>query len=137
MKIKYDARLIKLMSFFESATRARLKDCFIDANGVLTFIVADNIGLAIGKGGATAKKLESALKRKIKIVAFSENLEEFLRNLLMPLKIRGVEVKDDRTVVISPEPESRGYIIGRAASSLRNCESIIRRYFDVKELKVL
>ncbi len=137
MKIKYDAQLMKLMSFFESATHARLRDCLIDSNGVLTFVVADKIGLAIGKNGATAKKLESALKRKIKIVAFSENLEEFLRNLLMPLKIRGVEVKEDKTVVITPEPESRGYIIGRAASSLRNYESILKRYFDIKEVRVI
>lgn len=137
MKIKYDAQLMKLMSFFESATRARLKDCFIDANGVLTFVVAENIGLAIGKNGATAKRLESALRRKIKIIAFSESLEEFLRSLLMPLKIRGVEVKEDKTVVITPEPESRGYIIGRAASNLRNYESIMKRYFDVKELRVV
>src|SRR3989338_10556762 len=98
MKIKYDAQLMKLMAFFESATRARLKDCFIDSNGILTFIVADSIGLAIGKNGSTAKKLESALKRKIKIVAFSETLEEFLRNLLMPLKIRGVELNEDKKV---------------------------------------
>ncbi len=137
MKIKYDAQLMKLMAFFESATRARLKDCFIDANGILTFIVAESIGLAIGKGGATAKKLESVLKRKIKIVAFSDNLEEFIGNLIMPLKIRGVELKEDKTVVITPEPESRGYIIGRAASSLRNYESILKRYFDIKELRVV
>ncbi len=137
MKIKYDAQLMKLMSFFESATNARLKDCLIDANGILTFIVADNIGLAIGKNGVTAKKLELTLKRKIKIVAFSESLEEFLRSLLMPLKIRGVELNEEKTVVIIPEPESRGYIIGRAASNLRNYESIIKRYFDVKELRVV
>ena len=101
------------------------------------FIVSGNIGLAIGKNGATAKRLEESLKRKIKIAAFSENPEEFLRNLLMPLKIRGIETKEDKTVVITPEPESRGYIIGRAASSLRNYESIMRRYFDVRELRVV
>ncbi len=137
MKIKYDAQLIKLMSFFESATHARLRDCLIDGNGVLTFVVADNIGLAIGKNGATAKRLESSLKRKLKIVAFSEDLEQFIRNLIAPLKIRGIERKEDKTVVITPEPESRGYIIGRAASSLRNYESIVKRYFDVKELRVV
>ncbi len=137
MKIKYDSQLIKLMSFFESATHARLRDCLVDSSGVLTFIVADKIGLAIGKDGSTARKLESALKRKIRIVAFSEGLEQFIRNLIAPLKIRGIELKEDKTVVITPEPESRGYIIGRAASNLRNYESIVKRYFDVKELRVV
>jgi len=136
MKIKYDAQLMKLMAFFESNTNSRLKDCFIDRNGVLNFIVQENIGLAIGKNGATAKKIESALKRKIKIAAFSDSLREFIQNLLLPLKIRGAELTDEKILLITPEPESRGYIIGRGGSNLRNLEDITKRYFDVKEIKV-
>ena len=137
MKIKYDAQLMKLMSFFESATLAKLKDAFIDSNGILTFAVEEKMGLAVGKNGATAKRIEAVLKRKIKIFAFSPGLEQFVRNLLAPLKIRGTELKDDKTLVITPEPESRGYIIGRAAVNLRNYESIIKRYFDIREVKVI
>lgn len=136
MRIKYDQTLLKLMYFFESATHSKLKDCFVDSNGVLTFVVESNIAGAIGKSGVNAKKVESALKRRIRIVAFSPVLEEFIVNLLRPFKVRNISVQDG-TVIITPEPESRGYIIGRAASNLRNYEGVVKRYFDVKEIKVV
>lgn len=135
-KIKYDNQLMKLMYFFESVTHSKLKDCFIDSKGVLNFIVDDNIAKAVGKKGATAKKIESALKRKIKITAFSDNIQEFIHSLLMPLKVKSVEVNGG-ILTITPEPESRGYIIGRAAQNLRNYEGIVKRYFDVKEIRVV
>ena len=136
MKIKYDNQLMKLMFFFESNTRSKLKDCFIDKNNILNFVVNDNIARAIGKDGSTARKLESSLKRKIKIVAFSDNPEEFIQNLLLPLKVKHIEVSDG-IATITAEPESRGYIIGRGGSNLRNYEEILKRYFDIKEVKVV
>tara|TARA_Y100000310_G_C20693027_1_gene823653 strand:+ start:250 stop:660 length:411 start_codon:yes stop_codon:yes gene_type:complete len=136
MKIKYDNQLMKLMYFFESITHSKLKDCFIDKNDVLNFIVNEDIAKAIGKNGVNAKKVEAKLKRRIKIVAFSENLEEFISNLLLPLKVKDITV-DEGIVTITPEPESRGYIIGRAASNLRNYEETVKRYFEIKEIKVV
>ena len=56
---------MKLMYFFESSTNSKLNDCFIDENKLLTFVVSEKMGLAVGKNGETAKKLESQLKRKI------------------------------------------------------------------------
>ena len=128
---------MKLMFFFESATKSKLKDCFIDDNKLLTFVVSEKMGLAVGKKGETAKKIEAQLKRKIKIVAFSENMEEFINNLLLPLKIKGIELTADKKILITPVQESRGYIIGRAGSNLRNYESILKRYFDIEEIKVV
>ena len=136
MRIKYDAHLMKLMQYFESATRSKLKDCFIDGNGILNFVVEGNLGLAIGKNGATFRKVQSSLKRKIRIVAFSESVEEFLKNFLQPLKVKGVSKVEDGTIIIKAEPESRGYVIGRGGSNLRVLEETARRYFDVKEIKV-
>lgn len=129
---------LKLMTFFESSTGAKLKDCFTDHLGILTFVVQEGIGKAIGKGGVTFRNLESRLKRKIKIVAYSEDLKQFVVNLLLPLKARNLDYNEETKILtITPEAESRGYMIGRAAQNLRNYESIVQRYFDVKEIKVL
>ena len=64
-------------------------------------------------------------------------MEEFISNLLLPLKIRGIEFTADKKILITPTPESRGYIIGRGGSNLRNYESILKRYFDIEEIKVV
>ena len=136
MKIKYDTQIMKLMYFFESQTGAKLKDCFIDKNNTLTFVVNENIGRAIGRNGESYKKLSAKLKRSIKIFAYSDKIEEFVRNMVLPLRVRSVELRE-KTVIIKPEPESRGYIIGRGGSNLRIIQNATQRYFDIDEVKVL
>ena len=137
-KIKYDNTLLKLMSFFETITKAKLKDCFVDQNNLLVYVVEPaQYGLAVGKGGANVKRLEAVQKRKVKIVEFSDDLVAFVASLIQPLKARDIK-SEDGTVTITPESsETRGYLIGRAGRNLRNYESIIRRYFPIKELRVV
>lgn len=137
-KIKYDNTLLKLMSFFETITKAKLKDCFVDQNSMLVFVVEPaQYGLAVGRAGSSVKRLEAVLKRKIKIVEFSGDMVSFITSLIQPSKAKDIKFEDG-VVTITPESsESRGYLIGRAGKNLRNYESIIRRYFPIKELRVV
>ncbi len=137
-KIKYDNALLKLMSFFETVTKAKLKDCFVDQNSMLVFVVEPvQYGLAVGRAGSNVKRVEAVLKRKIKIVEFSDDVISFVASLIQPSKAKQITLEDG-TVTITPDSsESRGYIIGRAARNLRNYEIIIRRYFPLKELRVV
>ncbi|MBI2144140.1 NusA-like transcription termination signal-binding factor [Candidatus Woesearchaeota archaeon] len=135
-RIRYDSTLMKLMSFFESVTRAKLKDCFVDNNGMLVFVVeATQFGIAVGRAGSNVKRLEAVLKKKIRIVEFSDDLNSFVENLIRPSKARSIGLAGG-IVTIDPEPGSRGYIIGRAGKNLRNYEAILKRYFPIKEARV-
>ena len=136
-RIKYDSELMKLMQYFESVTGSKLKDCFIEGEGILTFVVSRNFGLAIGKNGATFKKVQDTLKRRIRIVEFSENAEEFVKNFLRPLEVKEVNLSEDKSVTINALPKSRGYVIGKAGSNLKSLQKVLRRYFDVNEVKVV
>ncbi len=137
-RIRYDNTLMKLMSFFETATKARLKDCFVDQNGTLVFVVEPaQFGLAVGKGGSNVKRVEAAIKRKIKIVEFSDDVVSFVASLIQPAKAKSVELENGIVTINPDSGSSRGYIIGRGGSSLRNYEAAVRRYFQIRELKVL
>ncbi len=60
-KITYNADLLKIMSLFEKITRTRIKDCFIDNNSLLTFVVPDfQIGKAVGKNAVNVKKQKTS-----------------------------------------------------------------------------
>jgi len=137
-KIKYNAEMLKVISLFESVTRAKLKDCFIDDLGILVFIVDENdMSRAIGKGGATVRRIKDMLKRKIKIVEFSPNLEEFVSNLIYPMKPKGIEFNEGTLTITGEDVESRSMLIGRDSRNLKNYKAIIQRYFDVKEMRVM
>ena len=136
-RIKYDISLIKFISVFESLTNASVKDCFMQ-NDKLVFIVKENqIGKALGKGGGNIKRLENAFKKKIKIAEFNPDLLKFIRNVVYPLQIKDIKEEVGVVVITPPDSKTRGYLIGRAAVNLRNTEEIVKRYFDIKEIKVL
>ncbi|MBI4453544.1 NusA-like transcription termination signal-binding factor [Candidatus Woesearchaeota archaeon] len=138
MKIKYSMELMGLMNIFQQTTRANLKDCFIDSNSLLIFVVEQNeIGKAIGRNAINIKILEKGFNRKIKILEYNPKLERFIENLIYPLKVMSVTVQEDTIILEPTDSKTRGYLIGRSASNLRNYEEIVKRYFDnIKEIKV-
>jgi len=134
-KIKYDAEIMKLMALFESMTRAKLKDCILDER--LLFIVEENeIGKAIGKKGSNIKRLENMLKKRIKVVEFSDDVIQFIKNLLYPLQTSGIE-NNDNIISIQADTKTKSLIIGRDQKNLKNLISIVKRFFDIQEIKVI
>ena len=126
------------MALFEKISRVRPKDAFEDDNGMLYFIVHQgNIVKAVGKNGFNAKKISEALKKKIKIVEFNDQRETFIKRMLFPLKVSEIESDNNVVKVKAIDNETRGKIIGRNGSNLRNYEKIIKRFFPIDEMKVV
>jgi transcription termination/antitermination protein NusA len=138
VKISYDANLMHFMSVFSSIVGAEPKDCFYDQFNMLTFVVQEHdFGKAIGKQGSKVRMLERALNRKIKIVEFNPDVIRFIKNVVYPLETRSEELRDKTVVLEAADSRNRGLLIGRAAQNLRNFESIVKRYFDIEQLRVM
>ena len=137
IKIKYDVNLLGLMSTFEKITGAKLADCFIDDNELLTFVVEkNNLRRAVGKNGLTVKKLESLMKRKIKVVENSSEMLKFIQHYIYPLKVNDIRQEDSIIIMMSQDTKIKGLLIGRQAKNLRNLEKVVKRYFKIEEIKV-
>ena len=121
---------------FEQMSGAQVKDC-IPSEGQLVFVVEKGeIAKAIGKGGKHARDLEYKSKKKVKIVEFHPDLVQFFQNVIAPLSISEANLEGEVLVVHAKDLKTRGLLIGRSASSLRSFESIVKRYFPIKEIKV-
>ncbi len=140
MTIKYDAELLKAMTFFENATHAKLKDCYLDSHtDMMTFVVMPGeIGKAVGKGGSNVRRLEDAFKKRIKIAEYADDLLQFVKNMIMPLRVEMAEQVDDVVVLHDQDIKTKGLLIGRNAGNLRNLEKNVQRFFPaLKEIKVV
>lgn len=127
---------MKIISIFESITGAKLKDCIL--NERLLFIVEENeIGKAIGKKGSNIKRLENMLKKRIRVIAFNYDVLQFIRNLLYPLQVLNIENNDNIITITGPDVKTKGLIIGRNRQNLNNLMAIVKRYFDIKDIKVV
>ncbi len=137
-KIKYDSSSIQLISMFERMTSAKLKDAF-EIDNLQVFVVQPGfIGKAVGKKGANVKKLADMLKKNIKIIEYNPKIEVFAKNVTFPIIPARIEYdqKEKILTLIPKDMLSRGLLIGKNAVKLRETEKIIKRFFDIEEVKV-
>ncbi|MBI2653937.1 NusA-like transcription termination signal-binding factor [Candidatus Woesearchaeota archaeon] len=134
-KVKFDTEAMKLIALFESMTGAKIKDCI--ANEKLIFIVEENeMGKAIGRHGANIKRIENALKKKVKLVEFSSDALQFVRNLVYPAEVNDIKQEGGTITIYGKDTAIRAMLIGRERQNIGLVCNIAKRYFDIKEIKV-
>ena len=136
MKIIFDENIIKYISLVESLTGASVKDCIM--NSKLIFIIKEtDIGKAIGKKGSNIKKMEHILHKKIKMVEFSSDVLQFIKNFIYPIEV--VEIKKDSSNIIikGNNVKTKGLLIGRNKANLNLLTNVTKRYFEINEIKVI
>jgi len=135
-KIKYDFNLMNYIKLFEDLTRAKLKDCI--SNEQLIFVVEEGeIGRAIGKNGSNVKRLEGILNKKIKVVEFSNDVKQFIRNFIMPLSVKDVNEENSIISIVGPDTKTKGMLIGRESKNLNNLKSVVGRYFKIEDIRIV
>ncbi len=124
------------MTLFESMTGSKVKDCIV--NDKIIFVVEENeIGKAIGKNGANIKRVEKALKKKVKVIEFSNDAAQFMRNLIYPIEVAEIKYGDNLVTINGRDTTTRAMLIGRERQNINHLTQIARRYFDVREIKVV
>jgi len=143
--IKIDRESMELISLFNNISGAIIKDCLVfkspeNYGEIIIFLVKkQDVGKAIGKNGENVKDLMTKLQKKIDVIPFSENLEEFIQFILNTtknsIKVQSIEIKENKTqkktVIITVRPQDRGKAIGKDGSMIRKIKELVLRHFDV------
>ena len=143
--IKIDRSSMELISLFNNISGAIIKDCMVfkspeNYGEVIIFLVKkQDVGKAIGKNGENVKDLMAKLQKKIDVIPFSENLEEFIQFILNTsknaVKVQSIEMRENknqkRTVIITVLPQDRGKAIGKDGSMIKKIKELVLRHFDI------
>jgi N utilization substance protein A len=137
MSIKYGMEELKIMNMLEQFSGVTPKDFLMDEQRAIFVVPEGGMARCIGKGGIIVKKMENLLKRRVKYIEFSEQLPQFVKNVVAPLQVAEVTDEDGVVTMHAQDHQTRGLLIGRSAQNLRLSEMLVKRYFPaVKELKV-
>lgn len=142
-EIKLTSEELQLMSLFQSVTGATARDCIIDEklDRVIFVVRKGEMGLAIGKNGATIKTLQGVVGKKIELVEYSDDPVEFVRNMLGANLVLDVKIneKDDGTNVAVAVVDSRkkGIVVGREGRNAEKARLLAKRYFQISNVLIV
>jgi N utilization substance protein A len=136
-RLKYDQEILEFMSVFSTLTAVRVKDCFKE-DGVFYCIIAEgDIGKAIGKQGKIIQAMKRRLNVRLRVIEYSPDVIQFIRNVIRPITVENIEQNDDIFIITPTDVRSRGILIGRNGKHIKLTNRIVKRFFPVKEVKVL
>jgi NusA-like KH domain protein len=92
------------------------------------------MALAIGCNGQNIKMADKMLKKPIKIFEWSEDCEQFIKNMIPSLQ--KIDINGQK-VTLSIENETRGLVIGKKGSNIKIIREFLERNSNIKDLKIL
>ncbi|MBR9681945.1 MAG: NusA-like transcription termination signal-binding factor [Candidatus Altiarchaeota archaeon] len=109
MKLKIDNETFRYLSVFGTLTGVGAVDCFSNGGEVVFVVEAGKIGIAVGKKGSNIKKVETLLKKKIRLIEHSQDAVSFIHNIIFPLRPKNVYIstKSDGAQVINIQVDVR------------------------------
>lgn len=141
-EIKLTSDELKLISLFSSVTSATARDCIVDEkmDRVIFVVNKGQMGLAIGKGGATIKQLQSVVGRKVELVEFSDNPEEFIRNMLGGDMVSDVHMNErmdgSQQAIVTVDVRKKGAVVGREGRNAEKARLLAKRYFNISNVLI-
>jgi N utilization substance protein A len=127
---------------FQGMTGATARDCVIDEkrNRVIFVIAKGQMGLAIGRDGASVKKIERTVRRPVEVVEWADDVEGLVRNSLGAKFVQEVRVSDrldgTKGVVVVVDSKKKGAVLGLGGKNAEKVRLLARRYFDINNVQI-
>lgn len=134
--IKYTSEEIQLINHVETTTKTIIKDCIIEPNNVTFIVKKGGIGQIIGKNGSIINKIKKDLGKEINVYEHSEKPEDFIKNLLYPVKVQSIEIKDN-IAIVKVEDKDKKRAIGKEGKKIKKVKDLISRHFPITEVKII
>ena len=140
-EIRLTAEEIRYMSLLQDLTGAVARDCIIDEeNNRIIFVVRPgDAGKVIGRRGVNINRLRKIFNRDVDVVEYADNLEDFVHNIFSPAKVIGVRLVtrgDKKILYVAVDPKDKGKAIGRGGRKISLARIVLKRYFDIDDVKI-
>ncbi len=142
MELKLSADDIRYIALFEKLTGAVVKDCIASKgeNKILFVVKKGNMGLAIGRKGSNIQRVRHALGKKVEVVEYSDDPEEFIRNIFHPFRVKEVRLSNAQGGMIAKvfiDDRDKISLLGKRGKSLDKAKILSKRHHNIKDLIIV
>ncbi len=130
-RFKLDTADLQLSAFLERVTRVKVKDCFTERDVIYVIVPTGILGKFLGKGAINVKRLQQKLNKKIRAVEYNEDVTQFIKNFIMPLKVESVELHENEVLIKDSNKKTKSLLIGRESRNLQLLNRAVKRFFSV------
>jgi N utilization substance protein A len=115
-------------------TKVTAIDCLIDDrfDRIIYVIKQGDMGLAIGKSGDNIKKMSQIFGKRVEMVEFSEEPDQFIANMFKPAEVLEVLIDGDGcpVTIVVPEKSDVGLAIGKSGATIEKARQLVRRFYS-------
>jgi transcription termination/antitermination protein NusA len=108
---------------------------------VIFIVNKGQMGLAIGKGGATIRQLQNVVGKKVELVEYSDDPSEFIRNILNSDMINEVKINDridgTKQAIVIVDAKKKGVVVGREGRNAEKARLLVKRYFQISNVLIM
>jgi len=137
-EIKLTINEIGFIATFQGLTKATAKDCIInDDNGVVFIVSSGQMGLAIGKSGKNIKNASRILKKEVSVAEYSDDPVKFIKNVMYPIRPKSINIEgtDSRRIAkVSVDRKDRARVIGARGKNIHSLKNIVLRHHDLEDV---
>ncbi len=136
-RVRLSMEDMALLANFERITGVSAVDVIQDeAGNRLIFVVRpQQLGKAIGKGGAKVRSVSDAFDKHIDVVELADTAEDFIKSALAPARIERIKIQEDRNgnlvAYVTVKAEDRGIAIGRDGRNVARARLLAKRHFGL------
>jgi len=128
---------------FQNISGASVRDCVIDSKmeRVIFIVGPGEMGLAIGKGGTTIKKVQEAIGKQVELVEWSDDAKQFIMNSLNRQYITEIRISEKpdgtRSATIVVDQKRKGALLGKEGRNAEKARLLARRHFSVESIHII
>lgn len=130
MSITYDQRTIGVIATFEKLTNTTVKNCVMEST-VLFVVKEGDAGKAIGKQGMNIKKLSALLKKPVRVVEYSEDPVQFVKNLTKNTNSKVYKGTNGEVIIQPSTGKDKGLILGRDKQHLKMLQDLVMHHHKI------
>lgn len=135
MTIKIDTETLKHIAIFENITKATIKDTIILEDKLIFVVNKGFIGIAIGKEGRNIKILREKFNKRIEIIGYSDNLNEFIKNIFHKYNVCDIKIENAR-VIVKVSPTDKAKAIGKNCRNLQIVKMLLSRHYNISDVVI-